>query len=235
MQNPFKKLPLKKAWFYIKYSILLLFQVALLSVIIYRVVPVPITWTVVERWNGLDKDWIPYEKISKNVVIAAMTSEDPNFNTHWGFEFKAIKEAYEDNYDDDNKTKKLKGGSTISQQTAKNVFLYQGWGITRYIRKAFEIPFTVLIEVMWTKRRIMEVYLNIIEMGPGIYGIEAASQHYYRKPASKLTVAESASIVVCFPSPLKRKPTALSPRLQRKRDRIARWMVGYKLPPNLEP
>src|SRR5215213_3164413 len=94
-----------KLWFYIKYSVLLLFQVALLSVIIYRVIPVPITWTVVEQWRGFDKDWVPYKKISKNVVIAAMTSEDPNFNTHWGFEFKAIKEAYEDNYDEDNKNK----------------------------------------------------------------------------------------------------------------------------------
>jgi monofunctional glycosyltransferase len=214
----------------------LLFQIALLSAVLFRVVPVPLSPRMVMEFAPVVNEWVPYESINKNVVIAAMTSEDPHFNEHNGFELKAIKDAIENNMGDDGKP--LRGGSTISQQTAKNVFLFHGgvanWMPLRYIRKGLEIPFTVLIEVMWTKRRIMEVYLNIIEMGDGVYGIQAAAKHYYNKPASKLNAKEAASIVVCFPNPITRKPIALKPRLQRKRDRTVRWMAGYQLPPNLQ-
>jgi monofunctional biosynthetic peptidoglycan transglycosylase len=222
---------LKKAWWWAKNLFVLAVQITLFFTILYRVAPIPVTPLMVLRLDGIDKDWVPYEKINKNVIVAAMTSEDPNFNTHFGFELEAIKDAIEDM---DEEGKPMRGGSTISQQTAKNVFLFPGEGFTRYIRKAIEIPLTGLIEAMWTKRRIMEVYLNIIEMGPGIYGIEATAQRYYKKPASKLSAGEAASIVVCFPLPLKRQPTALKPRLQRKRDRVTRWMAGYKLPDNLD-
>lgn len=222
---------LKKAWWWAKNIFVLVVQVTLFFTILYRVVPIPVTPLMILRFNGMEKNWVPYGQINKNVVIAAMTSEDPHFNEHIGFDFSAIKDAIED-MDDDGRP--MRGGSTISQQTAKNVFLFPGEGFTRYIRKAIEIPLTVLLEAMWTKRRIMEVYLNIIEMGPGIYGIEATARHYYKKPAAKLSATEAAAIVVCFPLPLKRQPTALKPRLQRKRDRVVRWMAGYKLPDNLD-
>lgn len=230
-----QKIPFKKIWSWTKVTATLLFQIALLSIILFRVLPVPFTPLMVMRFGSINHQWVPYNQINKNMVIAAMTCEDPNFNNHWGFDTKAIEKAIENNLDDDGKP--LKGGSTISQQTAKNVFLFYGdlanAGPIRYIRKGLEIPFTLAIEAMWTKRRIMEVYLNVIEMGPGIYGIEAASQYYYGKPAAKLTAKESASIAVCFPLPLKRNPLKLKPKLQRRRDSRVRWMAGYELPENL--
>lgn len=223
---------LRKIFWWTKNITILLFQIALLSATLYRVVPVPLTPLMVIRFEGIKHQWVPYEKINKNVVVAAMTAEDPNFNTHWGFELKAIKDAYENNTDDDGKP--MRGGSTISQQTAKNVFLFPGKGITRYVRKGLEIPFTFLIEAMWTKRRIMEIYLNSIEMGTGVYGIEAAGNYYFRKSAATLSAKEAAAIVVCFPNPRERNPAVLKPKLQRKRDRTVRWMTGYQLPDNLK-
>lgn len=224
---------LKKGWSYTKPVATLLVQLLLLFTIIFRVAPIPISPLMVLRDAPIKKDWVPYSQISKNVVIAAMTAEDPHFATHWGFEFGAMKDAMEDNME--GKRKNMRGASTISQQTAKNVFLFPGSGFTRYIRKVFEFPLTAWLELMWTKRRIMEVYLNIIEMGDGIYGIEAAAQHYYKKPAAKLTAKQAATIVVCFPNPIKRNPLKLTPKLQRRRDKYVRWMAGYKLPPNLQP
>lgn len=210
---------------------ILLFQILLLGTIVFRVIPIPLTPLMLIRPTIIQKDWVAYKNINPNVSIAAMTAEDPFFPEHWGFDFKAIKGAVKDNIEG---KKTLRGGSTISQQTAKNVFLFPGSGYTRYIRKVVEVPLTAWLELMWNKRRIMEVYLNIIEMGNGIYGIEAAAQHYFKKPASKLTARQAAAIVVCFPNPLKRNPTKLTPRLTRKRNRIARWMRGYKLPKHLE-
>lgn len=209
----------------------LLFQLLLLGTIIFRVVPIPLTPLMVLRPTPIQKSWVAYENINTTVPIAAMTSEDPFFPEHWGFDFKAMKGAVKDNIEG---KKTLRGGSTISQQTAKNVFLFPGSGYTRYIRKAFEFPLTAWLELMWNKRRIMEVYLNIIEMGDGIYGIEAAAQQFFKKSASKLTANEAAAIVVCFPNPIKRNPIKLTPRLVRKRNRIVRWMRGYKLPKHLE-
>jgi len=228
----FRSQRLKKVIKAVKTALTFLFQLLLLGTIVFRVVPIPLTPLMVLRPSPIKKSWVAYENINKNVPIAAMTAEDPFFHKHWGFDFKAIKGALKDNV----KGKKtLRGGSTISQQTAKNVFLFPGRGYTRYVRKAIEIPLTAWLELMWNKRRIMEVYLNSIEMGNGIYGIEAAAQHYFKKPASKLSAQQAAAIVVCFPNPLKRNPTRLSPRLRRKRNRIARWMRGYKLPHTLNP
>lgn len=224
---------LKKFLKIVKPIAILLFQLLLLGTIVFRVVPIPLTPLMVIRPTAIQKDWVAYENISPNVPIAAMTTEDPNFPTHWGFEFKAMQDALKDNIEGKKKLKR--GGSTISQQTAKNVLLFPGSGLTRYARKVFEFPLTAWLEFMWNKRRIMEVYLNIIEMGDGIYGIEAAAQHYFKKPASKLTAQQAAAIVVCFPNPLKRNPIKLTPRLVRKRDRTVRWMRGYKLPENLQP
>jgi monofunctional biosynthetic peptidoglycan transglycosylase len=178
---------------------------SLFGVILFRYVNPPFTWLMVLRgferkadgkdWK-IDKQWVDFDQIADPMKRAAVAAEDQSFLENHGFDFKAIERAIQKNA----KSKKLIGGSTISQQTAKNVFLYPG---RSFVRKGFEAWFTVLIETFWTKKRIMEVYLNVIEMGDGIYGIEAASQAYFHKPASQLTRRQAAAIAVIFPSPLK--------------------------------
>lgn len=152
----------------------------------------------------LDKDWKDFEDISDNMKRAAVSAEDQLFLHHMGFDIKAIEKAYKSN----TKHKKVKGGSTISQQTAKNVFLWPG---RSWLRKGFEVYFTLLIEFFWSKERILEVYLNVIEMGNGIYGAEAAAQNYYGKSCARLSRREAALIAACFPNPLRwspKRPTA---------------------------
>jgi monofunctional biosynthetic peptidoglycan transglycosylase len=186
--------------------------ISLLGVLFYRFVNPPFTWLMIERgfqrkaagkeWK-IDKQWKDFDDISDNMKRAAVAAEDQFFLEHHGFDFRAIEKAIEKNAH----SKKLIGGSTISQQVAKNVFLWEGRSL---LRKGIEAYFTVLIEVFWSKKRIMEVYLNEIEMGDGIYGIEAASQAYFHKSAADLTKHEAAAIAVIFPSPLKwsaTKPT----------------------------
>ena len=185
--------------------ILWFFILSIGSTIIFRWVPVPITPLMIKRCieqklDGkpikLQKDWVSLEEIAPHLQLAVVCSEDQNFLMHFGFDFKALKKAMINN----EKGKKLRGGSTISQQTAKNVFLWDG---RNYVRKAFEVYFTLLIEVCWSKERIMEVYLNIVEFGDGIYGAEAAAQHYFKKPASKLSREEAAILSALLPSPRK--------------------------------
>ncbi len=198
------------------------FQLSLFFLILYRVTPVPVTYLMLERDAPINYKWVPLEKMSEHVVLAAITSEDPHFNEHFGFDFEAIKQAIRDNK---LKGKKLRGGSTISQQTAKNLFLWQS---RSWIRKGLEVPFTFGMELLWNKRRIMEVYLNIIEMGDGIYGIEAASQHYFKRSAAKLTKAQAALIVVCFPNPIRWSPFKATNYIVGKQRRIMRWMIGFE-------
>ncbi|WP_443939884.1 monofunctional biosynthetic peptidoglycan transglycosylase [Pedobacter sp. MW01-1-1] len=150
-----------------------------------------------------DKKWMDFENISDNMKRAAVSGEDQLFLQHIGFDVNAIEKAFKNNAKN---KKKIKGGSTISQQTAKNVFLWPG---RSYIRKGFEAYFTLLIELFWSKERILEVYLNVIEMGDGIYGAEAASQAYYGKSCKTMTKNQAALIVACFPNP--RKWTPLHP------------------------
>lgn len=182
--------------------------------IIYGFIPVPVTPLMVIRlWEQafdenkeirLYKDWVSISKISKNVPQAVIAAEDQKFMEHNGFDIEAMKKAWENNQ----KGKRVKGGSTITQQTAKNVFLSPSRNL---IRKGLEAYFTFLIELVWTKERIMEVYLNVIEMGEGIYGIEAAAQTYFKKPASKLSRQEAALIAAVLPNPRRwspAKPTA---------------------------
>ena len=152
----------------------------------------------------LDKTWKPLEKISPHLQLAVVCSEDQNFLKHNGFDFGAIQKAIKHN----EKSKRKRGASTISQQTAKNVFLWPG---RSWVRKGFEVYFTFLIELFWSKQRIMEVYLNVIEMGDGIYGAEAASQTYFKKSAKDISKQQAATISSILPSPLKynaRKPSA---------------------------
>lgn len=146
----------------------------------------------------MEHDWVSLEKISPKLQLAVVCSEDQNYLKHFGFDWGAIEKAMKQN----EIGKKIRGGSTITQQTAKNVFLWPG---RSYIRKGFEMWFTVLIEIFWSKERIMEVYLNSIEMGDGIYGAEAASQFWYKKSASKLTKDEAAGIAAILPNPRKYK------------------------------
>ncbi len=187
--------------------------VSVLWVLAYRFINPPITLLMVQRnWERkandkkgkIEKKWVKFEEISDNMKRAAVAAEDQLFLQHIGFDIKAIEKAYASNA----KGKKVKGGSTISQQTAKNVFLWPG---RSYIRKGFEAYFTLLIELLWSKERILEVYLNVIEMGDGIYGAEAAAQAYYGKSCRKLSRAEASLIAACFPNPLRwtpRKPTS---------------------------
>ncbi|MBI1222953.1 MAG: monofunctional biosynthetic peptidoglycan transglycosylase [Bacteroidetes bacterium] len=206
--------------------LLLLFQSALFFVILYRVAPVPITPLMLMRGLPIEKDWVPFDQINKNMVIAVITAEDPKFNRHLGFDFEAIQESIEKSI---SKGRKPKGRSTISQQTTKNIF----FGTQRsWIRKGLEVPMTVCVETFWTKKRIMEVYLNIIEMGDHIYGIEAASQHYFKKPAVKLNKSEAVSIAVCLPNPRQRNPTKLDTKLLKMKATIMRWMIGFEPVPD---
>ncbi len=168
--------------------------------VLYKFVPVPLTITMVTDPNGFTKDWIPLSEIDRNMVGAVIGGEDGKFCSHDGFDREAIEKAIERNQN----SKRLRGGSTISQQAAKNVFLWQGSGWTRYVRKGLEAYFTLLIETVWGKRRIMEVYLNVAETGIGTYGVEAGAQRYYKKGANKLSRVEAARIAAALPAPKKR-------------------------------
>jgi monofunctional biosynthetic peptidoglycan transglycosylase len=174
------------------------FVFSTLSVAIHRFVPVPVTILMIERLaqgNGLDHRWVPASQISDNLKAAVIASEDAKFCTHDGFDYDAIRkaEAYNATH------KKKRGASTISQQTAKNVFL---WPSRSWVRKGFEVWYTFLIEHMWSKDRIMEVYLNTIEMGPGVYGAEAGSQYWFGHSAARLSPAEAAKLAAILPKPL---------------------------------
>jgi len=177
--------------------------VSILSVLVFKWVPVPVTPLMIircaqQKSDGKDMrlkhDWVALEEINETLQLAVVCSEDQNYLRHSGFDWGAIKKAMNQN----KKGKRIRGGSTISQQTAKNVFLWPG---RSYIRKAFEAYFTFLIELLWSKERIMEVYLNSIEMGDGVYGAEAAAQYWHKKSALKLSKNEAASIAAILPNP----------------------------------
>lgn len=161
------------------------------------VVNAPVTWVMVsqsQEQGSFKRTNVGLDEIARSLPLSIISSEDQRFMTHNGFSFEAMRKAMEGN----KKKKRIKGGSTISQQTAKNVFLWPG---RTYLRKGLEAWFTVLIEVLWTKERILEVYLNVAEMGKGVFGAEAAAQHCYGRPASKLTASQSALITATLPAP----------------------------------
>lgn len=222
---------LKNAWngfvLWLKNLAMILFQVSLILIVLYRVVPVPITpFHVIRVFEQmfssdevrLNKSWRGLNDMGDKMVLASLTSEDPKFFLHFGFDFEQIQKSIERAV---NGGKKLRGASTISQQTAKNLFFTpkRSW-----VRKVLEMYVTVCIEVLWTKRRIIEVYLNIIEMGNGIYGAEAAAQYYFHKPAIKLTNAEAAAIVACYPNPRRWHPNKPTRYIKRKQNIIVRNM-----------
>ncbi len=210
----------------LKLFIVFFVGLSLVWVVLYRFVNPPVTWLMITRgferkadgkdWK-IDKHWINFDDIADPMMRAAVAAEDQSFLEHHGFDFHAIEKAIDKNQH----SRKLIGGSTISQQTAKNVFLWPG---RSYIRKAFEAWFTLLIEAFWSKQRIMEVYLNEIEMGDGIYGVEAASQTYFHKSASNLNRSQAALIAAVWPNPLKWSPAAPSPYIVHRKYLIMKNM-----------
>lgn len=226
---------IKKILRWIWKAMLWFFGLSIASVIIFKWVPIPFTPLMVTRFIEFKLDgkeayynhkWVPLEEISPNLQKAVIASEDGNFLKHSGFDFKAMQKAFKNN----SKGRRLKGGSTISQQTAKNVFLWQG---RSYLRKGLEAYFTVLIELIWGKERIMEVYLNSIEMGNGIYGAEEASRVWYNKKAAGLTANEAAGIAAILPNPRKFKASNSSAYINRRKAKIVKVMrhigrIDYK-------
>jgi monofunctional biosynthetic peptidoglycan transglycosylase len=170
---------------------------SLALVLVFKFIPVPVTATMLMDSNGITKDWTALSNIDRTMVRAVIAAEDGKFCSHEGFDREAIEDALENN----RQGGRVRGGSTISQQTAKNVFLWQGGG---YVRKGFEAWFTVLIEQIWGKRRIMEVYLNVAETGLGTYGMEAGAQRYFGKSAASLTPLEAARMAAALPQPKQR-------------------------------
>ncbi|WP_370178145.1 monofunctional biosynthetic peptidoglycan transglycosylase [Alteriqipengyuania sp.] len=188
---------------------------SLFLTIFWRFAPVPVTMTMMMDENGYAKEWRSLDDIDRSLVRAVIAAEDQNFCEHNGFDYAAMQAAMRDNM----KGKRQRGGSTISQQTAKNVFLWQGGS---FFRKGLEAWFTVLIENLWTKRRIMEVYLNVAETGIGTYGAEAGSLRYFGHSAARLTPTQAARMAVALPSPKKREVKNPQGWLRRHGDRMAR-------------
>lgn len=206
----------------VRWTVMIFLLWSVSGVITYRFINPPFTFLMFKRTYQqivqgkpakIERQWKPLEEISPNLVRAVIAAEDNNFPRHFGFDLEAMKNALEHNQ----KSSRLHGASTITQQTAKNVFL---WPRRSYVRKAFEFYFTFLIEVFWGKKRIMEVYLNVIETGPGIYGAEAAARKYFHKPASHLTPGESALIAAALPAPRKRNPGNPSAYMLRRQAQI---------------
>ena len=216
-------------------TLLFLFLFSILLVVLYKWVPVYYTPLMFIRSSEQaapprKHQWVPIEKISQSVPLAVVASEDNLFMTHHGFDREQIRKAM----DEAEKGRRRRGASTISQQTAKNVFLWPG---KTYFRKGLEAYFTVLIELIWGKERIMEVYLNSIEMGKGIYGIEAASRAYFSKSAIELTRGEAALIAASLPNPRKRNPGSPSGYMLQRQGEILSLMrkvenvpLGYRRP-----
>ena len=187
---------------------------SLLLVVLFRFAPVPVTATMLMDERGITKNWEPLSDIDRNLVRAVIAAEDGKFCSHNGFDREAIEEAIRRNAEGG----RIRGGSTISQQTAKNVFLWQGGG---YFRKGLEAWFTFLIETVWGKRRIMEVYLNVAETGIGTYGAEAGAERYFGKSAARLSPTEAARMAAALPLPKERSVTNPSGWLRRHGNRIA--------------
>jgi monofunctional biosynthetic peptidoglycan transglycosylase len=185
-------------------------------VTVYRFAPPPMTFLMVQRMTegrGFDRQWVPIKSISPTLVRAVIAAEDARFCEHHGFDVLAIRKAMAANQSG----KRLRGGSTISQQTAKNVFL---WPHRDYVRKGLEAYFTVLIEAIWGKPRIMEVYLNSIEWGPGVYGAQAAARRNFNTTAAELTPAQAARLAAIVPKPLAWKAARPGPYIKRRSGRI---------------
>ncbi|TAG09839.1 MAG: monofunctional biosynthetic peptidoglycan transglycosylase [Sphingobacteriia bacterium] len=217
----------KKWWSKFKKLVLVLFLSSLLYLIICKWVMPPITITQLANafGYGLKRDYISWNEMNQSIKLAAIASEDQAFPDHGGFDWDAIEKSLRPK----KRGKKTKiplggGASTITQQTAKNVFLWQGGTMSKYIRKIPEMYFTKMIEWVWGKQRILEVYLNVIEMGPGIFGVQAAAKHYFNKDARALTRSEAAMIIACLPNPKKFTVKPMSRRVSWRYPQILKQM-----------
>lgn len=207
-----------RIWRRLKRILIWVFLIQLLYIILLKWINPPVTITQLISWvsgHGLKRDYVNRNKISVNAKLAVIASEDQLFPDHSGFDWKNIRKAMAYNK---KKPNRIRGASTISQQVAKNVFLWQG---RSWIRKGLEVYFTKMIEWIWGKKRILIVYLNVIEMGEGIFGIEAASQQYFNKPAKALARQEAAMIAACLPNPKKYTVRPLSKYVSSK----YRWVL----------
>lgn len=224
------KITFGTVWKWIKKLVLFFFITSIVSTILFRFIPVPVTPLMIIRCfeqvgNGeaprLKKEWVSIDDMSKDLPLAVIAAEDQKFPEHFGFDVEAIKKVMKQNERLKQRGKPIKGGSTISQQCAKNVFLFPQ---RSYIRKALEVYFTFLIEIFWSKKRIMEVYLNVIEMGDGIYGAQAASQAFFKKDASRLKASEAALIAAVLPNPRKWNAGKPSGYINKRKNWIVRQM-----------
>ncbi len=217
-----KKKSAKKTWWqYTKRIFLLLFVSQLFYIVILRWVNPPFTLTQLSSFfsgKGLKRDYISYNEMSPNAKLAVMAGEDQLFPDHNGFDIKAIKLAIKYNKKHPGS---VRGASTISQQVAKNVFLWQGGG---FFRKGLEVYFTFMIETLWSKERILEMYLNVSEMGEGIFGIESAAQNYFKKSAAKLSRSEAAQIAAALPNPIRFTVKPLSKYVANRSQNIVSQM-----------
>ena len=216
---------LRKPVLWLKRALILLLCLWVAGILLFSFLPVPFSAVMVERqvsaWLTGDfgyvahSDWVPMSEISSPMALAVMAAEDQKFPEHWGFDVDAIQSVL------DKDGGKMRGASTLSQQTAKNLFLWDG---RSWVRKGLEAGLTVGIETVWTKRRILTVYLNIVEFGDGVFGVEQASQHFFHKPASRLTASQAALLAAVLPNPHQYKVNAPSAYVLRRQQWILRQM-----------
>lgn len=215
-------------WYWGKRAVIGIIALWLAGILIFAFLPVPFSMVMIERqlsaWLTGDfsyvahSDWVPMDEISPYMALAVMAAEDQKFPEHWGFDVSAIESALVHNQRNQNR---IRGASTLSQQTAKNLFLWDG---RSWVRKGLEVGLTAGIELVWTKRRILTVYLNIAEFGDGIFGVEAAARHFFNKPASKLGASEAALLAAVLPNPLRFKVNAPSGYVISRQQWILRQM-----------
>lgn len=215
-------------WYWGKRGVIGIAALWLAGILIFAFLPVPFSMVMIERQVGAwltgdfsyvaHSDWVPMDEISPYMALAVMAAEDQKFPEHWGFDVGAIESALSHNQRNQNR---IRGASTLSQQTAKNLFLWDG---RSWVRKGLEVGLTAAIELVWTKRRILTVYLNIAEFGEGIFGVEAAAQHFFKKPASKLSASEAALLAAVLPNPLRFKANAPSGYVISRQQWILRQM-----------
>ena len=230
-KNGRAKRTILKIWKWSKRIFIWIFILQLFYIVLLKWINPPITMTQFVSWvsgHGLKRDYVSRKNISPNAKLAVIAAEDQLFPDHDGFDWKSIKKAMAYNQ---KKPGRIRGGSTISQQVAKNVFLWQG---RSWIRKGLEVYFTFMIEKVWGKKRILEVYLNVIEMGEGIFGIEMAANKYYNKPAKTLTTQESARIAACLPNPKKYGSRLPSPYVSFRARNIMQQMSNLQTDPDIQ-
>jgi monofunctional biosynthetic peptidoglycan transglycosylase len=218
-------------WGWIKRIFFFLLISHLVYMLLLKWIDPPVTITQIVNMTegeGLQRDYVSYDEMGENIKLAVISSEDQLFPEHNGFDVKSIKKAMEFNEKHPNR---VRGASTISQQTAKNVFLWQHGG---FFRKGLEVYFTFLIETVWGKRRVLETYLNVAEMGPGIFGVQAASKAYFGKDASKLTRKEAAMIAACLPNPKKYSVKPVSRYVNRRSGKIMTQMNNLEADPDIQ-